>query len=83
MERPLGWGKTEQLALNLKYSESMYSNDSFNLKKNNYTINIREALKNCTLDGSNKITLWTEDRQKQKHSVNLKNFDQKDYSRAL
>lgn len=59
VERSLGWGQKEQLALHLKYSETMYSNDSYNLKKNNYSINIREVLKSCTLDGSNKITLWT------------------------
>ena len=59
MERSLGWGKTERLALQLKFTEEMYSNDSFNLKKNNYVLNLREALKSCKIEGSNRITLWS------------------------
>ena len=40
-------------------------------------------MKNCTLDGSNRLTLWTKDKKKKTHSIALKNFDQKDYSKAL
>ena len=61
----------------------MYSNDSFDLKKNNYTLNMKEALKNCTIEGSNKITIWDKQSNAQKTSILLSGFDQKDYSKVL
>lgn len=44
---------------------------------------MNNVLKKCTIEGSTKITLYSEDSQKQRSSILLKNFDQKDYSRVL
>jgi hypothetical protein len=65
----------------LKFVEAIYSNDAF--KKENYILNMNNALKTCTIEGSTKITLYSEDSSKQRSSILLKNFDQKDYSRVL
>jgi hypothetical protein len=59
VERNLGWGKKEKLAVSLKFTEAIYSNDSFDQKKNNYILNMKEALKSCTIEGSTKISLYS------------------------
>lgn len=58
----------------------MYSNDSFN--KENYFFDMKKALKNCIIEGSHKVTLFTEDNGK-KSSILIKNFDQKNYSKVM
>jgi hypothetical protein len=59
----------------------MYSNDSF--KKDNYVLDMKSILKNCSIEGSHKITLYTEDRNKKRSSILIKNFDQKNYSKVM
>lgn len=41
IEASYGWTKKESLAVLLKYKETMYSNDSFDLKRNNYVLNMK------------------------------------------
>jgi len=85
VKRPVtGWGTPpDLLALQLKFTEGMYSNDNFNLTKNNYVLNMNEVLKNCTIEGSHKLTLWSESPSRQKYEIKLKNFDQRDFSKVL
>ena len=59
----------------------MYSNDSFS--KENYHLDMKAILKRCTIEGSTKVTLYSENKQKQRSSILIKNFDQKDYSRVM
>ena len=63
----------------MKFTEPIYSNDTFNMKKDNYKINMNDALKRCMIEGSSKITLG----EGEKNTILLKNFDNKDYSRVL
>lgn len=58
----------------------MYSNDAF--QKDNYQLNIKDALKNCIIEGSTKVTLY-EELNKEKKSILVKNFDQKNYSKVM
>jgi hypothetical protein len=59
----------------------MYSNDSF--KKENYILDMKTILKKCFIEGSHKVTLYTEDKNKQRSSILIKNFDQKNYSKVM
>ena len=65
----------------MKFVEAIYSNDAF--KKENYIMNMNNVLKTCNIEGSTKITLYSDDSNKQRSTILLKNFDQKDYSRVL
>lgn len=49
--------KTESLALRLLYKESIYSNESYDLHKKDYNVNLNEILKGSNLIFSPKITL--------------------------
>jgi hypothetical protein len=55
--KDLGWGKKNKIAIDLKFTEAIYSNDAF--KKENYILNMKEVLKSCTVEGSTKITLFS------------------------
>lgn len=83
IERNLGWGKKEKVAVSLKFTEAIYSNDAFDPKKNNYILNMKEVLKSCNIDGSTKIALYSDGANNQRSTILLRNFDQKDYSRVL
>jgi hypothetical protein len=62
----------------------MFSNDSFDLQRNNYTFNLKEILKNCTIEGTTKVTLNSYNKSKvATATISIKNFDQKDYSKAV
>jgi hypothetical protein len=49
--------KTHSLALRLLYKESIYSNESYDLQKKDYNVNLSEVLKGSNLIFSPKITL--------------------------
>lgn len=59
----------------------MYSNDSF--KKENYVLDMNKILKNCSIEGSHKVTLYTDDNKNKRSSILIKNFDQKNYSKVM
>lgn len=72
------------MALLLKYKETIFSNDSYDLNRSNYTINLTEILKTCSFTGTSKITLNSYDKNKiNTGSIYIKSFDQKDYSKAV
>ena len=80
VELKQGLFKSQKFAVLLTYSEAMYSNDAF--QKDNYQLNMKEALKNCIIEGSTKVTLY-EELNKDKKSILVKNFDQKNYSKVM
>lgn len=80
VELKQGYFKSQKFAVHLSYSEAMYSNDAF--QKDNYQLNIKDALKNCIIEGSTKVTLY-EELNKEKKSILVKNFDQKNYSKVM
>jgi len=70
--------KTESLALRLLYKESIYSNESYDLEKKDYNINLSEVLKGSNLVFNPNITL-----NEGFSSVLVKNIDKIDFSPAL
>jgi hypothetical protein len=57
----------------------MYSNDSY--KKENFILDMKKILKNCQIEGSHKVTLYSEDSKRS--SILVKNFDQQNYSKVM
>jgi hypothetical protein len=76
-----GYFKHEKFAVHLTYSEAMYSNDAF--QKNNYQLNMKDILKSCTIEGSTRVTLYSDDRNKKRSSILIKNFDQMNYGKVM
>ena len=66
------------MALRLLYKESIFSNESYDLTKKDYNINLREVLKGSDFLYNTKITL-----NEGGNGVLVKNVDKIDFSSAL
>ncbi len=70
--------KNEQLALRLFYKESIFSNESYDMNKKDFNINLKDVLKGSDFQYSTKITL-----NEGSNGVLVKNVDKIDFSSAL
>jgi hypothetical protein len=70
--------KNEQLALRLFYKESIFSNESYDINKKDFNINLKDVLKGSDFQYSTKITL-----NEGLNGVLVKNVDKIDFSSAL